>query len=99
MCSLLGRSLLAITTDLEFNLLNAALQADQILLQLGLLLLEAADLVLKLDVLDLLLREVPLQIILNPINQSMLSHSIHTVLVETYLVASSVRVVLTSVDL
>ena len=78
MCSLLGRSLL-VTTDLEFNLLNAALQADQILLQLGLLLLEAADLVLKLDVLDLLLREVPLQIILNPINQSMLSHSIHTV--------------------
>lgn len=63
-CSSFGLALGVVSSNAEFKLCDASLQANQVLLQLRLLLLEATDLILKLNVLNLLLVEVPLEVIL-----------------------------------
>lgn len=59
-----------VAADGEFDLADAALQANQVLLQLGFLLLDAADLVLQFHIFNLLGREISLQLVLNstPLN-------------------------------
>ena len=47
-----------VATNAEFDFSNASLKANQVLLQLGLLLFECADLVLELHIFDLLLSKV-----------------------------------------
>jgi len=56
-----------VAADGEFDLADAALQANQVLLQLGLLLLDAADLVLQFHIFNLLGREISLQLVLNSV--------------------------------
>ena len=60
-------------TNSELDLLDAALQANQVLLQLGLLHLDAADLVLQFHILNFLLSEVALQLVLNSTRRMRLS--------------------------
>jgi hypothetical protein len=89
----LGKRVL-VSPNAELKLANAALQANEVLLELSLLLLEATNLVLKFHILNLLAIEVLLKVTLNSthkINQSFTAI--------TYLVASSWRVLRTSVDL
>jgi hypothetical protein len=49
-----------VSSDRQFNLTDSALESNQILLKLGLLLLDVADLILQFNVLDFLLRQIPL---------------------------------------
>ena len=49
-----------VSSDRQFNLTDSALESNQILLKLGLLLLNVADLILQFNVLDFLLRQIPL---------------------------------------
>ena len=58
-------SAISLSTDREFKLANAALQSDQVLLQLCFLCLESGDLALKFDVLSFLSCKVLLQFIVN----------------------------------
>lgn len=58
---------MSVVSNRELNLSDASLQADQVLLQLGLLLLDAADLILKLYVLNLLDLEISLELVLNSV--------------------------------
>ena len=56
-----------VTANRELNLSNAALQANQVLLKLGLLLLQGGDVVVQFHILNLLLSEIPLEFIFNSI--------------------------------
>ena len=49
-----------VSSDRQFNLTDSALESNQILLKLSLLLLNVADLILQFNVLDFLLRQIPL---------------------------------------
>ena len=49
-----------VSSDRQFNFTDSALESNQILLKLGLLLLNVADLILQFNVLDFLLRQIPL---------------------------------------
>ena len=54
-----------VSSNAQLELRDASLEADQVLLKLCLLLLKGTNLILKLNVLDLLLVEIPLEIIFN----------------------------------
>jgi hypothetical protein len=56
-------------TDRNFDFADSALQAHKVLLELGLFVLQNADLVLQFHVLLLLAREVVLQIFVHSKNQ------------------------------
>jgi hypothetical protein len=69
--SLDGNLLVASNAELEFS--DTALESNEVLLQLGLFLLEGTNLVLQFHILNLLTVKVLLQVTLNPKQQSRVS--------------------------
>ena len=63
--SSLERGVGVLSTNCQLDFTDAALQANQVLLKLGLLLLQSLDVVVQFHVFDLLLGQVALELILN----------------------------------
>jgi hypothetical protein len=59
-----------VVADLEFELRNASLQIEEVLLQVGLLAFESRNLLLKLGILSLLPMVALLHLVFGPIMQS-----------------------------